>query len=437
MTMQKLIEAAVLHAQELSDPDKLAVGNHAYFQLVGLAAICKALPLLRRCSSDLEYIDRVFERVIAGQFNHEGIHREHSPDYHFFSLARLDAILKTGWFSLSEQSQRRVELARKNVTHMLHPDGTRVMFGDTERRSKKALRAADDPAMHSQIFYEAGYAMLKGRAHDATSGPPWSLAFWAGDERPGEQYPHGYGHSHSDNFTFEWFDRGNVVLTDSGKYSYDSSQWREYFSSTRAHNTVEIDGKDFRNFTPDGVDPGIVAADGVVPMPFIHAFVRHKRLDIDHRRVLVLKPGEWLVVADLLKGAETHKYTQWFHLHENWRVQDQNTFFAAQNEMETLLVQSLSPAGISTAAVKGAEYPRIQGWMSPAYMILVENVALGFTTTDDESNLVTLFRFGQVNSPVRVQRLELSATNLVVCWQVNSTIEGFQMQSGHSPSPCE
>jgi hypothetical protein len=51
--------------------------------------------------------------------------------------------------------------------------------------------------------------------------------------------------AHADAFHFDLWHQGRNVLRDSGSYSYNTEEpWQSYFSSTKAHNTVEFDGKD-------------------------------------------------------------------------------------------------------------------------------------------------------------------------------------------------
>lgn len=50
-------------------------------------------------------------------------------------------------------------------------------------------------------------------------------------------------HAHADLFSYELMVDGQRVVVDSGVYEYAAGQWRDYFRSTRAHNTVEIAGK--------------------------------------------------------------------------------------------------------------------------------------------------------------------------------------------------
>jgi uncharacterized heparinase superfamily protein len=52
------------------------------------------------------------------------------------------------------------------------------------------------------------------------------------------------GHAHGDLFSFELSLRGHRVICDSGVRGYDGDPYRAYCRSTRAHNTIEIDGED-------------------------------------------------------------------------------------------------------------------------------------------------------------------------------------------------
>ncbi len=52
------------------------------------------------------------------------------------------------------------------------------------------------------------------------------------------------GHGHADMFSFELSLNGHRVIVDGGVYDYELGQMRDYCRSTKAHNTVEIDGRD-------------------------------------------------------------------------------------------------------------------------------------------------------------------------------------------------
>ena len=61
--------------------------------------------------------------------------------------------------------------------------------------------------------------------------------------------PHGFlstaAHAHADALSVEVREGGQEILTDPGTYCYHGeSDWRDYFRSTIAHNTLEVGGRD-------------------------------------------------------------------------------------------------------------------------------------------------------------------------------------------------
>jgi hypothetical protein len=50
-------------------------------------------------------------------------------------------------------------------------------------------------------------------------------------------------HAHADLFSFELCLGGRRAIVDSGVYEYAAGRWRDFFRSTRAHNTVEVEGR--------------------------------------------------------------------------------------------------------------------------------------------------------------------------------------------------
>ena len=61
-----------------------------------------------------------------------------------------------------------------------------------------------------------------------------------------------HAHGHLDAASFWLSVAGYEIFIDPGTYLYHSGgEWRRYFRSTAAHNTVRIDGKDFTKQTGD------------------------------------------------------------------------------------------------------------------------------------------------------------------------------------------
>ena len=94
------------------------------------------------------------------------------------------------------------------------------------------------PAMTSKPYRDSGYYVL--RSHAEESGPAVRVFFDCAELGFGAIAAHG----HADCLSFSLAVQGREVLVDPGTYDYYTyPEWRNYFRSTLAHNTVEIDGQ--------------------------------------------------------------------------------------------------------------------------------------------------------------------------------------------------
>jgi hypothetical protein len=94
------------------------------------------------------------------------------------------------------------------------------------------------PARRSSHFADAGLTILRTPAGETPE-------LWCSCDGG----PHGFlsiaAHAHADALSIEVRHAGIPVLVDPGTYCYHGEpEWRTYFRSTRAHNTLELDGHD-------------------------------------------------------------------------------------------------------------------------------------------------------------------------------------------------
>ena len=88
------------------------------------------------------------------------------------------------------------------------------------------------PAETSHAFPYAGYYVMRsGWEPDAM----WAVL---------DAGHFGYGHQHEDKLSLLLHAYGRLLLTEGGNYAYDASEMRRYVLSTRAHNTIRVDGED-------------------------------------------------------------------------------------------------------------------------------------------------------------------------------------------------
>ncbi len=189
--------------------------------------------------------------------------------------------------------------------------------------------------------------------------------------------PFGYGHQHEDKLNIVVYAEGRVHLTDPGNYPYDGSQWRRYVLSTRAHNTVLVDGLEQNQ-------QGRPREDYLVSAPLPHTWVSNSSFDyasasyddgygtqklktVTHTRaVLFVKPDVW-IVTDFLQAMDgaSHRYETLFHL-DSIKVDvvgNGKSVETCNRDAGNLGIYGIVPEGTELDVVSGQEDPVVQGWI--------------------------------------------------------------------------
>ncbi len=177
-------------------------------------------------------------------------------------------------------------------------------------------------------------------------------------------------HGHADALSFTLSVGGQMVIIDPGTYSYFSdAHWRTYFRSTRAHNTITIDGAD--QSEPGGAFLWIKKAHCRVlqwsPLPngaeLIAEHDGYTRLPeaVVHRRRIAVSAGQMEIVDDL-SGEGDHELEWRLHFAPECSARLQNDGCHVQwNGGEATI--ELSPL-LQWRLESGTQNA---GWTSPAY----------------------------------------------------------------------
>jgi len=186
-----------------------------------------------------------------------------------------------------------------------------TVFGERGRRTFQAWPVGAS-AIEAVAFADTGHYVLR----DDSAGD--FLIFDAGEPCP----PYLPAHAHADMLGFELTVGGRRVAVDSGVYEYAAGPWRDYFRSTRAHNTVEVAGADqsevwgsFRTARrahparvtwQPGAESVLVSAE--------HDGYRRLQPPVTHRRAVLWRRGRFWVIADLLTGSGPVVFANHLHL---------------------------------------------------------------------------------------------------------------------------
>jgi len=183
------------------------------------------------------------------------------------------------------------------------------------------------------------------------------------------------GHGHADVLSICARVGEQVVLIDPGTFTYSEPQeWRNYFRSTVAHNTMRVNGRE--QATPLGVfdwdrrvDATLLAAATGDGWDFFAAPVRHTRF------VFVVHQSFW-VVLDYLSGAlSSYTWDLLWHLAPCEIIhQGEGRVVARLGNLDTILdVKANCP--FSREIFLGSTAP-IRGWFSPQYYVKVPSPTL-------------------------------------------------------------
>jgi hypothetical protein len=279
----------------------------------------------------------------------------------------------------------RPDLAAKAGT----VDGKTVtLFGVQAVRTLGKLKARARSAFRPKLqFTDSGYYLM-GSGFDTPDevrllvdcGPLGYLSIAA------------HGHADALSFTLGIGDR--EILVDPGTYAYHSEpDWRRYFRSTSAHNTVGIDGQD------QSVQAGnfmwmqhararcIEFAVGAGRQRFVGEHTGYDRLTdpVIHRREITFDPAQQLIaVSDMLRCDGDHTAKRFWHFAEDCEVERTETglrIIAGRTQVLMEALEELDKVEIHRAgsAQQGGWVSRRFGCKVPSTTVVWQSAVRGVT----------------------------------------------------------
>ena len=187
----------------------------------------------------------LLRRELPEQILPDGGHFERSPMYHARALYALAALVDAGDAELRALVAEPLARMQRALVHLCHPDGGIALLNDS------ALGAQPDPAAllewasraagGPRLAAEPGVFALPDTGYFGAREA--SGHYVVCDAAPiGPEYLP--GHAHADLLSFELSLAGRRVVVDAGVFGYEADERRRFARSTRAHNTVEIEGGD-------------------------------------------------------------------------------------------------------------------------------------------------------------------------------------------------
>jgi hypothetical protein len=308
---------------------------------------------------------RILTEELQRQIRSDGAYFEQSTHYHRYTVdiyTHLVVLLQANGCALPPELQHRLIALLDHTMYLTKPDGRSPIVGDDDGGRLLALDDRQNCDCRSclstgaSLFGRSDYKYVAGGLAEETLWLLGAGSIQAFDALPAiapretsrgypvsgyyvmrdgwtaasnymliDGGPHGSlggGHAHADALSFELAAGGRSVLLDPGTYTYVASPTlRDHFRSSRAHNTLTVDGQS--SSTPCGPFSWSHVANTTV-----HTWICQDRFNFfdgmhdgfarldppawHRRRVLFLK-GDYWVLWDQVMGAGAHRCDLHFH----------------------------------------------------------------------------------------------------------------------------
>lgn len=339
--------------------------THLTGEALGLFFLGTLLPEFKEARRWQELGSRILLEQLPVHVRSDGVYFEQSSYYHRYTTDFYLHFLLLSRANKVDTPAHVEESLCRLLDHLLYvtrPDGTTPLFGDDDggRLVTLDVRAANDfraaLAIGAAVMNRGDYKFVAGDAAEellwlsgveglnafdslvATEPSEMSKAFFDGGYfvmRDGwtseSNYllfdcgPHGSlncGHAHADALSIDLAANGRTVLVDPGTYTYTGSKdLRDWFRSSRAHNTVTLDGE-------SSSGPGGAFSWQSIASCSLEKWISEERYDFvsgSHdgyrrlsdpasvtREILFLKGNYW-IMRDALDAAGQHRAEVCFH----------------------------------------------------------------------------------------------------------------------------
>jgi len=361
--------------------------NWGTMEANGLLHIGLMLPEFREAGTWAETAALRLRRQLEAQVYPDGAQIELAPGYHGVTLGNMLGALELSrrvGYQMPEGFEAGLERMFEYYVRIAMPDGRTPAVNDSGWGGVGGMLARGyqlfpDRRDFQYLATGGSEGELPGYTSCALPYAGWHMmrTGWTPDSRYLflDAGPFGSGHQHEDKLHIILHANGHTILAEPGNYSYDASDWRRYVLSTRAHNTVLVDGMEqnrrrvretYVGAEPVG-NPWVTGEDfDYAEGTYIDGYGPENDRTVTHtRRLLFVKPDYWVCLDVLTPTDEkVHTYEAIFHLDAESAEQDEATLaVTARSGSAALAIVPLWRQDLALDVVSGQREPVVQGWL--------------------------------------------------------------------------
>ncbi|WP_164002002.1 alginate lyase family protein [Pyxidicoccus caerfyrddinensis] len=428
----RLLEQLILQdARFLEDPEHFEAGfNHGFAEAAALLLIAENFPDFKDAPRWRELALARYDDLLSDIIGSDGFIIENSAYYQFYVFTQVYQLAqwaRSHGVELPPQVWPVLERMAHFASYIVQPDGRIPMLGASQR----LLVRKHQPVLLARMgaaFPELAHMLTAGMCGSA---PTERLAFFGSSGvavlrssfDPGMDYqaqthlvfdmgPYRTDHSHLDALNVVLYSAGRTLLTDSGMFTEEPGEEETYFRSTRAHNTVTVDGLDQR---AGNATPGLSAQGG----RWLYQSGYHTLYEgVRHWRAVMLLEKDVILVLDRLTSEGSHRFEQRWQFQPDLTVSTQGSSASVTDATgkRVLQVAQALPEGLSVSTVRGATKP-YDGWYSEDYEVRKAATVLVYPREGAQGHYATLFTSGpSAMSPARVSaRPQPDGLEVYVC----------------------
>lgn len=376
---KQLRQSVGFHGRHMESAKHYKPTNHGLFVDTNLILLARSVPGIAKGKGWERTGKQRFRRTLDGRtIATEGFWLEHSAAYQLAIRHELDFYMElvgAGADDLAALFERMTDVAG----WLVEPDGEIVLLGSSnykELEPEVEAAAADDDGM--LWLRRSGLAIVK------KPGAFLSMAatFFNGS------------HKHSDDLSFDLYDQGRRIVTDSGLYDKDPGRWSRFGASAEAHTTLTVDGERFSQNPKNAYRSGLLAGgegDGWFGILGHNPLIRSQ--GVDHQRLLLYRPGLGALVVDRVRSDHTHTYRRYFQIGSDLDAAKQpgDVVGLSDGSWSGTLADESEGSDVAIKLARGQRHPEILGFEFPDFRQRVPRyTAVMRTEGKDLDHLATL-----------------------------------------------
>lgn len=340
----------------------------------------------------------------------DGVLVENSPYYEFYVLEKywqINTYAKKNNINLSSEFDAKIKKMTNYCTYILRPDSTiPEISASLKRRISNNGVYKEIAEEHPELKYvltqgQEGTEPSLNSVEHPTAGQTIMRSGWEKGEKFLNQTQLIFNvgsyrttHSHFDQLSFTLFGSGIPLLIDSGLYTYDHNELRNYFYGTSAHNTVVVDNK-------DQLPGSTTIGQSYQGQDYYYQSAESELYPgVKHNRAILMIGKNAVIIIDSLTSDQVHTYTQKFHVSPELKTKISGLSLTASKGKDVKLsIEQIRPENIEISSARGRMEP-LDGLCSFEYGKYVPCDAISYTQAGKTAEFITLLNISPEKQPV-------------------------------------